>query len=279
MEIETRKVKRDVVETTKVEHALVSANLVVYKITNNRVAVEEDGHKSRSRNVRQGFAEADLFEKWVPGRPNTYNEGIGYNLMLVKDGFLENSRLYGTPGYLFEKEWSYKICTNMTLDKPFDELKNGASVDNIVMSSFGEDGMLRDLNGDVLPVAVVSDYLQNMFVDNSRYDLEKVVDILWNNPAVVIINDRHVVEIIKDKKNAVQCIESYNSTPDKNLHIRFLWRPTTDEYRELWEKQLSYKTKYPSTEIGRAMFDLDILGLRKGGAALFDDFWKSTEYG
>lgn len=278
MEIETRKVKRAVTETTKVEHALVDDNLVVYKITDARSAVDEDGHKSRKRNVIQGFATEDKFKTWIPGRLSTYNTGFLIAPSLVTDGFREITQQYGTPGSFFEDKWSYKDLSRMTIDKPFDALKDGASIDNIVQISFGDDGMLYDRKGNVLPVAIVCNYMTNMHTDNARYDLKKAVDILWDNPAIVFFDGGRQADIIEDKDDAILRIEYYNLSPKSNRHLQFLWRPTASEYRGLWAMQLSYGENYPSTSKGRAMFDLDILGLRKGGAALYDDFYSSREY-
>lgn len=278
MEIKTRKVKRAVTETTKVEHALVDDNLVVYKITDARSAVDEDGHKSRKRNVIQGFATEDKFKTWIPGRSSTYNTGFPIALSLVTDGFCERVRQYGTPGGFFDDKWSSEDWSNMTVETPFDALKDGASVDNIVQISFGQDGMLHDRKGNVLPVAIVCNHMTNMYTDNSRYDLKKAVDILWDNPAVVFFDGSRPVDIIEDKDDAILSIEYYNSSPKSNHHLQFLWRPTVSEYRGLWAMQLSYGEKYPSTSEGRAMFDLDVFELRKGGAALYDDFYSSREY-
>lgn len=278
MEIKIRKVKRAVTETTKIEHALVDDNLVVYKITESRSAVDEDGHKSRKRNVIQGFATEDKFKTWIPGRSNTYDTGFPIALSLVTDSFCETAQQYGTPGGSFDDKWSPEDWSKMMIDKPFDALKNGASIDNIVQISFGEDGMLRDRKGDVLPVAIVCNYMTNMHIDNGRYDLKKAVDILWNNPAVVFFDGGRQADIIEDKDDAILRIEYYNSSSKSNHHLQFLWRPTVSEYRGLWAMQLSYGGKYPSTSGGRAMFDLDVLELRKGGAALYDDFYSSREY-
>lgn len=278
MDIKIRKVKREVTETTKVEHALVGNNLVVYKITDARVAVDEDGHKSRKRDVIQGFATEDKFKTWIPGRPSTYDTGFSVSLSLVAAGFREKVQQYGTPGGAFDDKWSHKDWSKITIDKPFDALKNGASIDNIVQVSFGQDGMLYDREGDVLPVAIVCNYMTNMYTDNSRYDLKKAVDILWDNPAVAFFSGNRNVDIIEDKNDVILGIEYYNSSPKSNHHLQFLWRPTVSECRGLWAMQLSYKGTYPSTDKGRAMFDLDVLGLRKGGAALYDDFYSSREY-
>jgi hypothetical protein len=45
----------------------------------------------------------------------------------------------------------------------------------------------------------------------------------------------------------------------------------------MWKQQQAYGTTYPSTKRFQAMFDLDILGLRAGGAAMFDTFHASKD--
>lgn len=160
----------------------------------------------------------------------------------------------------------------------FDAFADGASLDGLVnIDSMSH--MVFDRHGEPLPQALVLDYLKGN-LDNGHYDLKKAVAILRGNPRVRFIDENRYRDewvFFGENDNPVMAIPAYNMSESRDAYIAILWRPTHDEYRAMWEKCRQMEPKYPSTANARAIFELDLLGLRAGGAALFDDFFQSLE--
>ena len=155
---------------------------------------------------------------------------------------------------------------------PFtDFTAHGASVDNLVRLDHGSH-MAFDRHGNSLPVAMLFEYIHARIVDGC-YDLEKAAEILRKDPRVRFIpGDR------PGEQGIIQPVPYYNSRAGSSRHIPFWFMPTADDAKRLWEKQKAMGGTYPSTRGHEAVFELDMLGLRAGGAALYDKFYKSTEY-
>jgi hypothetical protein len=110
---------------------------------------------------------------------------------------------------------------------------------------------LFDIDGNPLPVAML---LDSTYALNPRaYDMGKTRNILTAREDVV-------------------------AAPGGWGRPTFLWQPSHDDYAAVWAKGKTYLKgggQSPGkAEMFRACFDLDIFGLRAGGAALFTSFYK-----
>ena len=169
--------------------------------------------------------------------------------------------------------------TSMTAD-PFEQIdKNGMTVDNLVRVE-SSSHMLFDRKGGALPVGINFSYIKGNY-DNTAYDLQKLAEILMKNPDVQVFPSKgkwHSDKADFDKtattvEEAITRVPYYNADGGRHSHIEFRWMPTREAYTAMWAQCQKTGGQYPSTCMDRVVFELDLLGARAGGAALFDDFY------
>jgi hypothetical protein len=233
--------------------------LLVYKILKTFSIEDRKGRpklKASEPMSFQGIARAKGLEDYLSGKSGLYE----YDLSLVSPQTMEGLRSRG---------WSYGTEERLAwaLPDPFDVVSSGA--DYHVVKFIHSCHMLEDSTGKKLPVGLYLDYIKARMT-NKVYDIKKAVEILEKNPNIEFNHGR-------DKDDPIQSVPYYNASCG-NHHIGFWWAPTVREYRRMWKKCLSYgSSSYPSTHMERAIWDLDLLGLRKGKAAKFKDFYGEEE--
>jgi hypothetical protein len=157
-------------------------------------------------------------------------------------------------------------------EQPFTQFVSGqASLEQLVRLDISNH-MLFDRHGEVLPVALYFDYIEAAMRDG-RYNLERAAEILKKDSRVRFIAEKPQ----QDPTEVIHEVPYYNAEPGKTKYLQFLFMPTEADQRQLWKQQQSYGTKSPSLEKFHAVFDLDMLGLRAGGAALQDSFFVSSD--
>lgn len=172
----------------------------------------------------------------------------------------------------------------------FDYFKEGGSVDDVVIMDTGSHS-LSDRHGDPLPVGVLFDYISNGRITNRNYDLEKAAAILLARPDVDVwahkggwdtdkadelrVDGKRTgkVRLATTVEEAVFKIPYYNADGGRSHTLYFVWKPSREDYKAVLEKA----GKRGSMEFHKAAFDLDILGLRAGGAAKYEDYYKDDE--
>lgn len=148
-----------------------------------------------------------------------------------------------------------------------------ATLDQLVELNTGAH-LLYDRHGQPMPVAQHLSYLRGFF-DNSHYDLEKALAVLKAHP--------RVKPALKERRGAqadeltISAIPYYNVDDGRTHHLSFVWTPTAQEMAEMLEESARLDPRYPSVGLPQALFNLDLLGLRKAGAAKFQNYWPSTE--
>lgn len=159
--------------------------------------------------------------------------------------------------------------------EPYSALDAGASLVAIQMD-FGND-RARYLDGRPVPVALYFGYL-NGYYDNAHYDLKRTVEILRQRADVTLrVPDREWDRAHPKTHPEVKRIPYYNATSGRDAALSFVWHPEQGDYERLVAETERRGGKYPWSNRYRAIFDLDLLGLRAGGAALFDEFYKSAQ--
>lgn len=183
--------------------------------------------------------------------------------------FAQGRKMMRTHGYIYasgDTDLQDALDTHCA-DDVFDAFSTqNATPDDIVI--FRNDcHMLLDRTGAPLPLAVSFDYISNGRISNGTYDLEKLVAHLQTRDDIVFTTQEVPTQ------NPIVNIPSYNSEPGRDKTASFTWIPTLEDYRTVWEECLAYGTSYPSGEFFRAIFELDMLGLRACGAALAKTYW------
>ncbi len=168
--------------------------------------------------------------------------------------------------------------------------------------------MLFDRHGDPLPVGINFDYISHGGVTDGRYDLKKLAAYLLTRDDVWIfpkkggwrrafqsqigyqnfVNTGTATNVNQDEcdrskratkvEECITDIPSYNSERGASQTIYFRWAPTVGDYRKMWAHCTANYPRYPSTCMHHAIFELDLIGARAAGCALFDEYHKSTRY-
>lgn len=250
-------------------------NLVAYRII---YQVDLEGEvpanlASRySRHTEEGLARPKAVRDFLSDKASSIKPV--QNLHLMPAGFRDHAQQVGYVDAC--EKFSKEAVDGSGL---FDRFAaGGTSLEDLVISDYSSH-MLFDRHGEVLPTALYFDYM-NGHIRNGAYHLDKVIDILRNDPRVTAIEERrrNNTDVLDKKDWKPQSVPYYNVSKGCSTHVSFRFAPTLDDMRRLWAQMKSYGSKYPSTENYRAVFDLDLLGLRAGNAAKYPDFHGDDAY-
>lgn len=210
----------------------------------------------------------------APGHA-TVSRGIWTSCIIaVRPEYLEVARKVG---WRYDSPNPYE---GTDVSDPLTAMENGEEV--LFIESHGCSHQLFDLDGEPLPVALFFSYIEGGF-DESNYDLAKAVQILKARDDVTLVEGggersyRYSSKEIPDDdpRKYIGKIPNYNAQRNHTTSIAFAWHPSTEDFRAVWE-EVSKKDKDPGSDALRlAVFNTDALGLRKGGAAHFNDYYKN----
>jgi hypothetical protein len=249
-----------VVKTEKrIDYLTVADDVVVYRLTMNITrGVRAKGPKvivSEGITSTRGLS---AFRNGADHMPPYRKDRGG---LLVEDSFREMMRASGWVG-----DDIYKAFEAASKD-PYTRFVEGkATAANLVFVD-ASNHMTYDIEGEPLPTAVLFTYIE-AHMDNGHYDLEKALAILKARDDIRFVGDNRWTPA-----DQVANIPGYNAEPGRDRCIGFVWMPKVEDYRRMLAKCAKYKDAWTSMNRYRAVFDLDILGLRAGGAAKLDDFY------
>lgn len=144
--------------------------------------------------------------------------------------------------------------------QPFELAQAGKlNVSNVVKVDYGSH-LIHKLDGTLLPVAIHFDYIQAR-MHSGVYDLDKAYAVLKANPQVHELKGED--------------IPYYNAVAGKTKSLRFRFEPTCEQMNQIYAASSALNPRYPSTSFHAAVFDLDMLGLRKAGATECATFYDS----
>lgn len=160
---------------------------------------------------------------------------------------------------LAEKEgWKALDDYKVFQEQPFDAIVSGErSAEDVYVVDRGSMD-LYDRKGVALPIARTADYMSGYF-DNSHYDLNVALKILKEDKRIWF------------KKAEVQGIPHYNASEERSAHIAFRFSPTRADVIRIQYSLKKGETVHSA--FWAKVFELDLLGLRAGGAALTEEFW------
>lgn len=239
----------------------------------------EDGYNmaspySKGVSDRQGFFDEKNLEKALAGKSYSTTD-----LVLCEDKLIEHLRMWGwqdAPGKKDRErfEWQRSDVYDALLEDP-------SRVEKLMRLDHGSH-MRFDWTGKVLPVPIWFSYMDGRIAED-KYDLKRTAEILLARDDVHVFPRQEGWRDDPDREGKATTVEQsiisipgYNSERGRSRTIYFIYRPSVEDYRLMWEKCLSYKANYPSTERHRAIFDLDLLGLKAGGACLVQNYWDSN---
>jgi hypothetical protein len=262
-DIETYEFSRVVQQDDSLQVIRVENDLAIYKllVTHSLKGRKKGRPKFKAAEPRssQGIVTSKQLKDYLSGKCGL--GGIEFDLVSSKtlEGLRSRGWHYGQEERL---EW--------VLSDPFDVVSSGA--DCHVVKFLHDCHMLEDSAGAKLPVGIHFGYIEAR-MDNCTYDLDKAVAILKKNPNIEFTYARPGSGgIYGEPPDPIQRMPYYQQSP-ASYYLSFWWAPPADDYCKMWEKCVSFGGEYPSTHKERAVWELDLLGLRKGGAAKFDDFY------
>ncbi len=260
----------------EVDQLLLEKNLAVFQVV-YQTDLEEPAPANMAARLQlgrqEGFARPSAIQRFLSDK--AAHISTVENLVLVPDGFLEHARLHG---YVDACE-KFQQHFAGSAEGAYEQFLSGkASVENLVILEHSSH-MLFDRNGEVLPTALFFDYM-NGNLRNGSYDLKKAMEILRKDPRVTPVTERRSYrgDSAEEGTWRVQEVPYYNVSKGCSQHLSFVFAPTAEDMTSLWAQMKSYKTQYPSTERHRAIFDLDMLGLRAGGAAKYKSYHEDDAY-
>lgn len=161
---------------------------------------------------------------------------------------------------------------------PFSRVVGGNGLGDHLIAVFDySSDTVTTHDGKALAMLCQGEYISGHF-DNAHYDLDKAAAHLFQRHDVVMLDEsnrrsRGGNGLATTAQSCIQRIPSYNAERGKTESLLFRWAPTQEEWNRIQARTNGAKG-FLSSEIWKAVFDLDILGLRACGAALFDDFYQ-----
>lgn len=157
-------------------------------------------------------------------------------------------------------------------------------INNIVIIDHGSH-FVSYLDGTPTPVGLRADYISNGRISNATYDLDKLVEILSKRDDIVFFVEKSYRnhEKMKDisnvnKRDIIIDIPYYNAEAFRDKTVSFQWHPTKADINTVYDNMQKRNPKYKtSEELWKSIFETDILGLRKGGAALCEEYYQDFE--
>lgn len=286
MKIQRSRSSQQVTVEHEVQYVVIpdmSPQTVVYRLTTTKVTTTtRPGAKPREDRkevVREGLCRKGLLTAFLQGKADSLACHIwrkdgedlrGGALCYVSDELLHFLQFRGADWLPEERNAYYAKHGELgpprpeVSDEPFTALTEGGSFDNVAYIDWGNH-QAWDRQERALPVARSFSYISAR-MHNGCYDLERAAAILQARDDVVLFAKRWGDRLI-------HTIPHYNATSSQTHHLSFLWQPTAEDCRKVEARCQEIGGKYPSTNWRKAVFDLDLLGLRAGGAAKYDDFW------
>lgn len=192
------------------------------------------------------------------------------SIYAVKPSFLDAARDYGFGDEIYDEAFRY--------DDPLTALSSGEEVVFVEVHSAAH--QLFDMDGLPFPVGLIFNYIDGGMSED-RYDLVKASEILMKRKDVLLLpggGESRSSGPQDDPRSYVGAIPYYNTAAGRRSCLQFHWRASVEDYRRVWALALEDRSHPGKGDLMKACFDLDIFGLRAGGAARFEDYYDTARY-
>ena len=209
--------------------------------------------------VQEGFATPEAIQDFIDDKVTQLESIPG--LMLVPNSFLADVKHLGYMAAFINHETIYDFGRS-----PYVKFQTGeVTADNLIFAEW-DSHLIFDRKKELVPTARFFNYTSGR-VHDGHYDLAKLVDILKKDSRIIPIDGRQVPDGVAPPELTIQDIPYYSAGEGRSTQVAFRYIPTNEDMSLLWTKMKSYGANHPANQFYRAVFDLDTLGLRKGGAA------------
>ena len=251
----------------------VHADLILYRLTrterrrqNGRMVAKKDTFFS-GVTTRKDVQDVLGGKKASPGNVTKTYKALrsGYqprtHIVALSNDYIEYLRCHGFGG----------LSTYQGASAVSDPLNEDPSTYTVVEFDGGSH-QLWDLERNPLPVGHHFNYIEGGFA-NDRYDLRRAAEILLARKDVTLHPDggERVYGDWLDKgpDSYIGEIPHYNRDRRRTRCLSFVWAPSTEDYRKVLA---AAGNEWPTSwEFVRACLDVDVFGLRAGGALLRPD--------
>jgi hypothetical protein len=260
------------------QHCTLEAlSSIEYVDIGNKIAVFRLGTSLSSEDVLPGMLRIHSQDKTVEGFDSIANikafikgsrEKIGdASYALARLELLDSIAKYGYsigPAVL-----SQNLKTReFTFSNPYTEIvKNGIPITQVYRGDNWRHQAFA-IDGSVIPTGIKFDYMSGR-MNNGAYDLRTALAILKDHPRIIFCDTK---DKLKAKPSILE-VPYYNSEYWCSHHLSFFFEPTKEEAQALWDHQ-----KTSGQDIYRSVFDLDILGLKKGEATHYESYDGNRQY-
>ena len=109
---------------------------------------------------------------------------------------------------------------------PHSVEENAEDTDMVYLFVHTYDFVLRDMDEKLIPLPISLNYIDGN-LDNKHYDLDKVLEVIKDNPSRFVTSDGGDANLIK-----IHNIPYYNADEDRTKFIDCKYLPTDEEYSE-----------------------------------------------
>lgn len=241
-----------------IDFAPVGEDIIAFRVTSKTTRTTQRGNgkpkKKTTTKVEEGFTSKKGLQSFLDGKVDQMPEAHETRgLRMVNDAYLEVLRYRGWLSLPDDPDRAHLFKGMAEVNTPLTHLEQGMPLTNIIQIE-GSTQMVFDIEDQPLPVAILINGVGNGFMIED-YNRQKVREILEARDDVTT-----------------------HKLPGVGDRVLWVWNPSPEAMRALWDQCCSYEGgRYPSTLKHRAIFDLDLLGLRAGGAAKYDSYYGRYE--
>lgn len=265
-----------VVEVMELQYVDVGNGIAAYKTAQYSKALERGGKlfegaaKAAKANFKphyqEGFcllADAILVSENKASRSELFKRHLDCEIMMATSEFMDSLLKYGVGGLSQIKavEKQYLDIRNFKFQDVVDGKLDMSKYQPIFFD--GRTNMMYDIKGNWITMGLIYNYMNGQ-MDNTKYDLQKVLNHLEKHPQVRFPHmqwgDR--LELDKDaKKPEISSIPYYNCSDGRGSQLVFVFMPTVEQMKTL---QTQYKETYLTFDgIRRVLASEDMLGIEQ----------------
>lgn len=247
-----------VTERRRIDAVVIDDKIVIYRLTST---TSSDLKPELRLSVKEGITSKEGLFSFKNGDATLPQYAKGQAAVLGTPELVEAIRTHGWLDDEFHK------LIRDDIETPYTRwMTGGYKVEDIILFEGGAH-MCHDWQGVPMACAIAFDYLSAR-MNNGQYDLERALEILKARKDI-----RFWGATRWEKDGEIRRVPGYNQSRGCHTFISFVWMPSREDYLKMWARAKSYGQAHASTERYRAVFDEDLLGLRAGGAARYDDFY------
>lgn len=262
----------DVRIRTEVSTWQLSADLFAYKRyvipffngQRGNMRVEEDGFHAETD---QGFVNADNLHRLLMGLD--WTEDTSWHVFVDEDQQFLNSDdalIYGND-----------LRQIRSTSQVYDELKAGRINETHIFRRDPKTNMFFDVQGQVLPEIIAFSNQEDDRMNDVNYNMKKLVAHLSARGDVVFFKQGSLVDRPETFEDAVFTIDKVKHPQLRGRQaVLFIWSPSRKEAQVLWDAVRADprvgSPEHVEPVLYEKIFDLDLLGLRACGAALWPVF-------